>query len=107
MSQTLTEWSEGEFNTAMKNDGISVVEFGAAWCASCKATEPILAELASTYTGVTFAKIDVAKSPALASRMGVMSLPNIIIMTKGKVVEQIIGGANRAKIEERLKKVNV
>lgn len=105
MSQTLTEWSEGEFNAAMKSDSVSVVEFGATWCASCKATEPVIAELSSTYANVTFAKIDVAKNAALASRMGVMSLPNIIIMTKGKVVEQIIGAANRAKIEEKLKKV--
>lgn len=104
MSQTLTEWSENEFNTAMKNDNVSVVEFGATWCASCKATEPVLAELANDYSTVTFAKIDVAKNAALASRMGVMSLPNIIIMAKGKVIEQIIGGANRAKIEEKLKK---
>lgn len=105
MPQTLTEIQETEFNAALKDKNISVIEFGATWCASCKKTEPILVELATNYPNVKFAKIDVAKNPALASRMGVMSLPNILIVSNGKVIEQIIGGANRAKIEEKMKKI--
>ncbi len=101
----LAEWHENEFNVAMKAPEISVIEFGAPWCHACKATEPVVAELAGDYPNVKFAKIDVSKNPALASRMGVMSLPNILILANGKIVEQIIGAANRAKIEEKLKKV--
>lgn len=106
MNLKLEEWQEKDFLTAQKDKNICVVEFGAPWCAACKTTEPIIAELAKNYPDIKFAKIDVAKNPTLASRMGVMSLPNIMIMSNGKVVEQIIGAASRAKIEEKLKKLS-
>lgn len=104
MSQ-LAQWKEKEFNDALKSDSISLVEFSATWCGACKKTEPVVAALAQDYPTVSFAKVDVAESPELASRMSVMSLPNILIIAGGKVKEQIIGAANRAKIEEKLRKV--
>jgi len=104
MSNELKEWQEKEFNEALGSNNVSVVEFGAKWCGACKATEPVLAQMSETYTDITFAKIDVSKNANLASKMGVMSLPNILIISGGKVVEQIIGGANQNKIEEKLRK---
>ncbi|MEI6040113.1 MAG: thioredoxin family protein [Candidatus Berkelbacteria bacterium] len=104
MSTQLIEWKEEEFTAAQQEKGIAVVEFGAPWCAACKMTEPAVAAISADYPNVKFAKVDVATNPALAAKMGVMSLPNILILVDGKIKEQIIGGANRAKIEEKLKK---
>ena len=105
MATQLIEWQEQDFTTALKTKDVTVVEFGAPWCNACKMTEPVVEELAKDYSNIKFAKIDVSKNPGLASKMGVMSLPNILILSEGKVVEQIIGAANRVKIEEKLKKV--
>ena len=105
MSAQLVDWQEKEFNEALKAKSLSVIEFGAPWCGACKTTEPIIVELAKTYPNIKFAKVDVAKNPALASRMGVMSLPNILIVSEGKVLDQVIGAGSRAKIEEKIKKL--
>ena len=105
MALHLKEWQEKEFNDFLKAKKIGVVEFGATWCSACKATEPIVAELSSQYDKIDFAKIDVAKNPGLASRMGVMSLPNIFFINGGRVKDQIIATTSRKEIEEKIKKI--
>lgn len=105
MPTHLNEWQESDFNAALKEKGFCVVEFSAPWCAACKTTEPVIAEIAKTKTEIKFAKVDVSKNAGLASRMGVMSLPNILFIADGKVREQIIGLANKVKIEDKLAKL--
>lgn len=105
MPTHLDEWQEPDFNAALKEKGVCVIEFSAPWCAACKATEPVMAGIAKTKTEIKFAKIDVSKNAGLASRMGVMSLPNILFIADGKVKEQIIGLANKTKIENKLAKL--
>lgn len=101
----LTEWQEKDFLKAQKEKQICVVEFGAPWCAACKKTEPLVAELAQNYPEIKFAKIDVAKNSALASRMGVMSLPNILFINGGHIKEQIFGTTSHKELEEKIKKI--
>lgn len=103
--KTLTEWQEKEFNEFLKTKKNGVVEFGAPWCHACKLTEPLVAEMAVDHPDIVFAKIDVAKNPGLASRMGVMSLPNILFLNSGSVKEQIIGATNKKTLEDKLKKI--
>lgn len=105
MGSKLDEWMEKDFLTAQKNKQICVVEFGAPWCAACKKTEPIVAELAKEYKNIKFAKIDVAKNPGLASRMAVMSLPNILFLNGGRVKDQIVATTNRKELEVKIKKI--
>ncbi len=105
MAFTLKKWQEKEFNEFLSDKISGVIEFGADWCNACKLTEPIIIEVAVKYPNLAFAKIDVAKNPGLASRMGVMSLPNILIFNKGKVVEQIIGATSAKNLEEKIKSI--
>jgi thioredoxin 1 len=105
MPTHLIQWQEKEFDTALKEKGMLVVEFGAPWCAACKKTEPIVAEISHDFPNIKFAKIDVSVSPALAAKMSVMSLPNIFIFVDGKVKDQIIGAASHAKIKEKIQKL--
>lgn len=101
----LNEWREKDFTKAQKDKQVCVVEFGAPWCAACKKTEPIVAELAKEYRSIKFAKIDVAKNPGLASRMGVRSLPNILFLNGGKVKDQIVASTTKKELEEKIKKI--
>jgi len=104
MVSTLENWPEKKFKDFLKNKGVGVIEFGAPWCAACKSIDPILGDLSKEQKDVTFAKIDVSKNPGIASRMGVMSLPNILFINGGKVRDQIIGSATRKAIQEKIKK---
>lgn len=105
MGSNLKEWKEKEFSELIKTKGNAVVEFGAPWCGSCKVSEPIVAGLESVYKEISFAKIDVGKAPGLASKMGVMSLPNIMIIKEGRVVDQIFSIPTKKILEEKIKKI--
>lgn len=104
--QTLTEWQTNEFNDFIASKGTGVVEFGAPWCGACKMTEPQLAEISKSYIDIKFAKIDVGKNGPLAAKMGVMSLPNVIIFKDGKVKEQMIGAVTAKVMGDKLAKIN-
>jgi thioredoxin len=104
VSGKVQELSERDFATKTKNKKV-LIDFWAPWCHACKRIEPHLDELAKIYNdGVLFYKIDVTKNPGLSSRYGIMSLPNMIMVDKGKVKDQIIGATSKKEIEDRLKK---
>lgn len=101
----LTEWQEKDFNHFLKSKGSGVIEFGAPWCGTCKATEPQIEKVAKKFGSLRFAKIDVGKNPALAAKMGVMSLPNVIVFKEGKVREQMIGLTSYDVLNKKLARI--
>lgn len=105
MSSSLKEFQEKDFSEFQKNKQNALVLFSAPWCASCKIVTSIIEKLSQSFKDLEFIKIDVSKSPGLASRMGVMSLPNILIFKKGKVIEQAIGTISEKELEGKLKKI--
>ena len=105
MSGRLEKLTEKDFLSKTKK-GLALVEFSAPWCHGCKIVEPYLDDLAKTYNdAIKFYKVNVTENPGLASRLGVMSLPNILIFDGGKVKEQIIGTTTKKGIEDKLKKL--
>jgi thioredoxin 1 len=100
----LTALNELDFENFIKEKGSGVVEFGAAWCGACKVTEPILVGISKKYSDLKFFKIDVNGDSKLAAKMGVMSLPNIFFIKKGKIAEQVIGVASEKELMEKIKK---
>jgi len=105
VSGKVEELKEKEFKEKIKK-GTVLVDFWAKWCHGCKTVEPYLDDLAKIWNDkVKFYQVDVTQNPGLSSRMGVMSLPNILIFHDGKVKEQIIGTATKKAIEDKIKKV--
>ncbi|KKQ74266.1 MAG: Thioredoxin [Berkelbacteria bacterium GW2011_GWB1_38_5] len=105
MPGKVEELKEKEFNDKTKK-GIVLLDFWAKWCHTCKTVEPHLDEIANKYHGkMKFYKVNVNENPWLSSRFGVMSLPNILILKNGKVIEQIIGLVSKKAIEDKIKKV--
>lgn len=82
--------------------GIVVIDFFANWCGPCKMLAPVLEEVASEFTNVTIAKVDVDQEQQLAMRYGIQSIPNVIIFKDGKAVDQITGFVPKAEIVKRL-----
>ena len=107
MASGLEEWREKDFDEALKAKKTFVIDFWSPWCKACKTIEPFFKDLAMAYGKVSFAKIDVSKNTSVASKMGVMSLPNIIFFNGGKVVNQIIGATTKKAIEEKVKNLDL
>ena len=87
------EFNENNFKEEVLNsDKPVLVDFWAVWCGPCKLLGPTIDELHKELEGkVKVGKVNVDENQNLAAQFGVMSIPTVIIMKGGKVVEQFIG----------------
>ena len=80
-----------------------LVDFYADWCNPCKMMAPTVAKLAEAYEGkVKVGKINVDEQPELASKFGIMSIPTLVFMKNGKIVQQVSGVRPKNAILEML-----
>ncbi len=98
--------TDSEFDEkVLKSDIPVLVDFWAEWCGPCKAIGPSVEQLASEYEGkAKVFKLDVDQSPNVASTYGVMSIPALLVFKGGKVVDQMVGAAPKATIEQLIKR---
>jgi thioredoxin 1 len=102
----LTEQNFDE--TIAQSDRVLMVDFWAEWCGPCKAIAPVLDELAREGAGrVTLAKVNVDENHGLAARYGIRSIPTILFIKDGKVLDQVVGAVPRAKLKEKLAALGV
>lgn len=80
-----------------------LVDFYADWCGPCKIIEPVIAQLAKEYEGrVKFVKIDTDVNQELATQFGIMSIPTVMLFSKGKVEDMVIGAVPASVFKTKL-----
>lgn len=85
----------------VKSDLPSMVDFWAPWCGPCQMIGPSVEELANEYDGkINVIKVNIDEAKELASKYGVMSIPNLLFFKKGEQVDQIIGSAEKNKLKD-------
>ena len=86
-----------------RHEGLTVVDFGAAWCGPCRMIAPIVEQLATEYAGrAKLVALDTDSNPQTTVRYGVRSLPTLLFFKGGKVVDIMVGAAPRAAIVKKL-----
>ncbi len=104
MADTTLHLTESTFDAEVKSHPeVLMVDFWAEWCAPCRAIAPTLEELARESAGkVSLAKVNVDENPGLAARYSIRSIPTILFMKGGAVVDQVIGAIPKAQIKKKL-----
>ena len=75
-----------------------LLDFWASWCGPCRMVSPIVDEIAAQRSDIKVGKINVDEQPELAAQFGVMSIPTLLVMKNGKVVNQAVGARPKAQI---------
>ena len=75
-------------NEIINSDKPVLLDFWAPWCGPCRKVGPILEEIAGERSDIKIGKINVDEQPELASQFRVMSIPTLIVIKDGKIVNQ-------------------
>ncbi len=96
------ELTNENFDTTVSN-GLSLVDFWAPWCGPCRMLAPVIDELAGEFDGkANICKVNTDEEQDLAVKFGVRSIPTIIFMKDGEVVDQMVGAASKQALAEKL-----
>ena len=97
--------NENEFEVeVLKEDGVVVVDFSAAWCGPCKMMAPILEQVQDKIKNVKIIKVDVDENPNLADEYEVRNIPTIKVFKEGEVVSTKVGFLPKASLIEMIEK---
>lgn len=82
----------------LHSDRTVLLDFWASWCGPCRMVSPIVDEIAAERSDIKVCKINVDEQPELAAQFGVMSIPTLVVIKNGKVVNQAVGARPKAQI---------
>lgn len=75
----------------LQSDKTVLIDFWAQWCGPCRMLSPVVDEIANEQTDIKVCKVNIDDEPELATQFGVMSIPTLVVIKDGKVVNQSVG----------------
>ncbi len=97
------EITDANFDEVTATDKPVLVDFWAEWCGPCKMIGPIVDELANEYDGkAVIGKINVDSNPNISAKFGVRSIPTLLLLKDGEIVDKHVGASPKSVLEEKI-----
>ena len=98
------EFTDSKFQTeVLDSDKLTVIDFWAEWCGPCRAIGPVIEELSKEYAGkVNVGKVNVDSNPNLSVNYGITSIPAILFVKGGKIVDKQIGAVPKSVLDKKI-----
>lgn len=98
------EFTDTNFsNEVLEAEGVALVDFWAEWCGPCRMLTPIIEDLHKEYGGkVKVGKLNVDQNPEVSMKYGVRSIPTILILKNGEVVDKHVGVTTKQALASKI-----
>jgi thioredoxin 2 len=99
----LVEASDATFDLEAEAAPAVLIDLWAPWCGPCRIVSPIVEELARDYAGrLKVIKVNVDDNPATAQRFQAFSIPTLVVLKNGRVVDRVVGALPKSQLSIRL-----
>jgi thioredoxin len=98
------EYTDSNFKEkVLDSDKLTMIDFWAEWCGPCRAIGPVVEELSKEYDGeVNIGKVNVDQNPQLSINYGITSIPAILFVKEGKVVDKLVGAQPKSNFVKKI-----
>nr|WP_300409830.1 thioredoxin [uncultured Ruminococcus sp.] len=92
-------------NEVMETEKVVVIDFWATWCGPCKMMAPVVEEVTKDYPDVKVCKVNVDEEPELSNAFKIVSIPTIVVIKNGEIIDSVVGYRPKEDIEKIIKLV--
>ena len=98
------EYTDANFKEkVLDSEKLTMIDFWAEWCGPCRAIGPVVEELSKEYDGkVNVGKVNVDQNPQLSINYGITSIPAILFVKDGKVVDKLVGSQPKGNFVKKI-----